>query len=905
MTAALTTTTSYARTTTLVTPRQITTLDKARSKSGYYIPAPTVAELLRRRSYLKAWYQPRDFMFELFISMARLESPFSSSKTGTNDKDTHMNKSGQSKYTIATTPFDALTLMMSIPADKHPYVTCRPTHRSHTPARMDDFDRFSQGAVDTRSNQNDFMIDMFSKLGVTGWLPTLTDFDPALQKRGEFPFDLKVLDPLNFYPQLDGQRRPLYAFLEYRVNGAQLLQSYSMFAGVMEMFDAEVTPPDGTEQGREYWQDGHNIWTTDFDVSIYYDDTYKAILVGAGDASDVACKYNSHLSRLKDSSAKKGRMASVMHSSDMLDDNPYAGIERHNLGGMPINLEGAWPEPVSPTARNSSSYGFGQYQFGEPNAMISEWGKLVYYPWLFSMRNNWMDQSKLRDMIYSAIDAWADPVIKFKTNNTKMAAQVKNQKVVTLDPDSEEDFTYAMPPPMPPEVMALMNYVDSEIQRGSFASVAYGQGNNRSARGLQANMAAGTIRENPLIRAVERSVAQFPKHVVRILMERGGDEEVFVHGNGTKWGEDGYTRTYKANDLQGVVPEVSCELLAKNGLKNSDNVLMYNSLAGTKKFPDAYLMRNVLDIVNPEKVIADAKLEMLSADVSVLKPDVEVAALEAEGKALDRRWKITEANQLKTDKYQHELAMKQVEQDMSQLSEDEKVARHTSTIQKLIAQASGQPDPNGGAPGAGPPSALPPPMPPPPTTLPHLPGMSGGAGLSSPGMSIPTGPLNNLPPNGMPGGIPPNLHVPMGSTGGLGPMSGMPMTFGGPPSGPPLGPMNPAGPSGMMPRPPVPMMRPPAPGPGPGIPPAVGRPNLSGLDSNYAKGPGQRDRIQPLAASSHIGGLGRPGVPPALFGGAGLPGQPIDSPKVEASNALMKPPTLPPLGRKRKRGRRG
>jgi hypothetical protein len=302
--------------------------------------------------------------------------------------------------------------------------------------------------------------------------------------------------------------------------------------------------------------------------------------------------------------------------------------------------------------------------------------------------------------------------------------------------------------------------------------------------------------------------------------------------------------------------------------------MAYNTLKGTKDFDSGFLMRTVLDIVNPDKIIEDAKKEMISADVSVLKPQVEVAASEATLQELKNKWKLQEKIQLANDQYQHELDMKQVEQDMGQLDEEKHAEVERATIQRILAAAQGQ-DPQGGVPGAGPASVLPQPTQP-------------------------------------PQGLPPNLHLPGAAPSTLPPPPGMsPMA---PPSGLPQ-PM----PVPIQPRPPMPMpppqmiQRPPLPLPvrpmGPGLNPAPGRPNASGLPSNYAKGPGQRDRIQPLSASSPSGGLGRPGVPAGIMSGAGLRGTPMDTPQIEAVNKAYKPLTLLPAGaaagRKRKRGSRG
>jgi hypothetical protein len=118
-------------------------------------------------------------------------------------------------------------------------------------------------------------------------------------------------------------------------------------------------------------------------------------------------------------------MASVMHGSDH-EDNPYCGIEEHHLGCMPINLEGCWPEPVSPIARENFRTNI---RFCPIIPQVTTGAASSTLPFLYSMYNNWVDQCKLRDMIYRAVEELTDPQIIVQSERTTAFQQVKTRKL--------------------------------------------------------------------------------------------------------------------------------------------------------------------------------------------------------------------------------------------------------------------------------------------------------------------------------------------------------------------------------------------------------------------------------------------------------------------------------------------
>lgn len=854
----------------LITSDNIRSIEKERAKGGHYVPTPTVAELLLRFQSLQEWYIPRDMMFQLFVAMAQLNNPFGTDKDALENREIRVKADGTVDYTVDPYPFAVETIAQAMLADRHPYAEVYPSCKGHTDDRMLECKQFVQALLDTSMKRGDVMLDMVSKLVVLGWLPTLNTFDPAMKKQGQNPFDVQIIDPMNFYPRLDSRRQVMYGFIQQRVTGAQLIQDFSEFEGVKELIAAEDKPTEGTPAYKDYSVHGSNLETSEFDLLRFYDDYSTVLLLGARDATEPACKNNPALRRLRDST-KKGKYGSIFTSLD--DDDPYAGLQKHNLGGVPLHLTGCFPEALSPTVKLQ---GVGTLS---PDNIYKGLmgGRVVYYPFLYPMYNDWVDRSKLRNMMYTIIDRYARPTRIIYTDNKEYYKTVKQGDTVFMLPDGSEKMENEKIDPMPTEFMTMFQELSGSLKENSFAATTFGGRAGSSARQQDSVLAQGSKREEILIRKVQQSMEAYPTAAIRTLIRRGGDEPIFAAGDGRAF-EGAYTLEYKADDLKGYVPNITVALKQKNALKDPANVAAFGGLQKLQVYPEEYLLGQVLDEPNPKKIIEDAIKEKIRTHDSVMAPKIEVASLESQSENLEPKWKLQEKVQLQTDKHQDDVHHKQLEQDWEQLPQDKQDAVRQATIDRVMSQASGQPNgtppPPVGGPGPTPtPSGPPPPMP----VGPSSPGMNAGP----PPMQPPHPPMPMMPPP----------HQPM---------QGPPM---GPPMMPPPRPM-PTPPMAMGPQPP--MMPPPHPGVGP-FPPVggMGGPPAPSLPAGFGKAPGQADRIiQPVSALMPPGGIGRPGMPSNLLAGAGLHGTPIDTPAIEAANKAFAP-AVKGGGKTRKRGSRG
>lgn len=851
----------------LITSDNVQKIDRERAKGGRYIPTPTLSELLLRFQSLQEWYIPRDMMFHLFVSMAQLNNPFGTDKDSLENREIRVKADGTVDYTVDPYPFAVETIAQAMLADRHPYAEVYPSCKGHTDERMLQCKQFVQALLDTCMKRSDVMLDMVSKLVVLGWLPTLNTFDPAMKKQGQNPFDVQIIDPMNFYPRLDSRRQVMYGFIQQRVTGAQLVQDFSDFAGVRELIDAETKPPEGTPAYKDYSRHGANLDTTEFDLLRFYDDYSTVLLIGARDATEPACKNNAVLARLRDDT-KKGKYGSLFASLD--DDDPYAGMQKHNLGGVPLHLTGCFPEALSPTVKLQ---GVGTLS---PDNIYKGLmgGRVVYYPFLYPMYNDWVDRSKLRNMMYTIIDRYARPTRIIYTENRDYYKSLKQGDTVFMSPDGSEKMENEKIDAMPTEFMTMFQELSGSLKENSFAATTFGGRAGSSARQQDAVLAQGSKREEILIRKVQQSLSAYPTTSLKTLIRRGGDEPIFAAGDGKAF-DGAYTLEYKASGLNGYVPNIEVALKQKNALKDPMAVTAFGGLQKLSVYPEEYLLAQVLDEPNPKKIIEDAIKEKVRTHDSVIAPKIEVASLESQSENLEPKWKLQEKVQLQTDKYQEDLHHRLIELDWEQLPQDKKDMVRQATIDRVMAEVSGQPGgtppPPAGGPGQTPTAPGQPPMPtqpgsaagPPP---PALPPATAGPRPPMPGPGPQMMPPPPPHPMMMGGGPPPPMMqhplpppMPGGAPGG----------FGG--GGGPLGPVGP--------RPPM-------------LPPGFG------------KAPGQADRpIQPISALMPPGGIGRPGLPSALMGGgAGMHGTPIDTPAFEAANKAFAPAVT---GKTRKRGSRG
>jgi len=844
----------------LLNQGNVRALDKKRASQGRFTRTPSANGLTNRFRSLQEWFEERDTVFTRHIKMARLDNPFSVDKDGQQDNEARVKADGDIDYTVDNTPYVIVTLAQAMIADMHPYCESYPTCVSHTEPRINEHKRFGQALLDTVIKQADVPMDMCNKLVVTGWLPTLTTFDSALLKQGNNPFKLRVLDPMNFYPRLDAQRQVVYGFYLERITGEQLVQNFYDFEGVREIYEAEQTPNRGSSRWDDYTRPGHNLDTCAFDVVRYYDDTTTSLMISASHVSGSAASFNPVLAKRK-SASRDGNLTSLFYNTKDLEDDPYLGLQKHGLGGVPFHLEGCFEEPLSPTARATTDVGRDYGSGDTPDTLVG--GRVVYYPFLYPIYNDWIDRSRYRNLMHLGVDRWARPTTYIYTENQGYFKDAKQGDTLFLSPDGQEKVEIPQPPPMPPEFMAVFSEFGNSINAATFTGVG---GNTRmptSARGYEAALAQGTKREGVLSRKIQNSLANYIETATRILVTRGGDEEVFVAGDGRAFG-GAYTLEYKAEALKGYVPNVEVELKLKNGLKDQVSVTAFAALQKLGSFSDEFLIGRILDEPDPAKIIEQTISEKVKTEQSVIQPAIEVAALEAVNKYLKDKYKWTEKNTLVEDELEDEMQHRKIEQDFAQLPQDAKDAKIQATIQQVMEEVAKTNAPGGDAMATLTGNSSTPtqgPTPPPSAG-------SGSMGLP-PSMSPPPGLPPSLPPPGMP---PPGMMPPPGPPmAGRGPL---------PPMGAPSGPLPPG-----LPMPPG------------AAPTAPGMPG--GLPRDFAKAPGQADRpVQPLSQF----GPGRTGVPPALLGPAGLHGQLIDTPVFESTNRAFAPMANT---RKRKRGGRG
>lgn len=825
--------------TVIRTPEQAAAVNKKRLKEGQPVPIPTHNEIYRRWLWGQAYWKPRNEIIRTYTSMVRLDSPFDGDKDDKAARRQRTGKDGKTQYNVSNFPFDVATLVQSLVANQYPNTSTLPTSAKHTARQMEDFDKFAQAMIDTRMAETDVMMDMAIKLTATGWLVTYTPFDPMLKAQGKFPFDFQVLDAINVLPMLNARRQPIWCCIESEVYGAQLLQDYGMFEGVAELFDDEPNYPADNPLYEKYWQDGFNIWTTKFKLVRYWDSSVTALLVMALEATPQICDWNKALGRL----AKKP-YASVLHGSGVEDTNEYAGVCLHNLGRVPINIEGCWPEPVSHVADNSLSRGY-------------NFGRIVYYPLLFSAYEPWVLLSQMQSMFHERMLDDIDPPIitddeTFKNTRDRIWRLSDGKKI-----------SYEPKPPLGDAFMKFYEEKKMERDSAGFGQLAFGaRGGVTSGRMASQLGEAGTVRENIVTRKICRAWASYPTAAVATMIARGGDEEIFASGNNPRYGKTSkdnyaYTTTYKAEALNGVVPRVLVELLDRDAITNPDKIAVFKSLEG--QVSDKTRLRKVLHLTNTDEEIAERSKEQ--RDFKVMQnPDImniyaHKATLEAQLENQEEIWKLEDTVDDRQKAYEVEDAKEDALQELALLPEEaqrDALLKQVEMLKQRLGVSDGPP-PNNSGPGGMPSGPMSPNSGPPP-------------GMSSPS----TPPSGMMPPPPAPG---PNLPGP-------------------PMMGPPPGMM----PPGMM-------------GPPPGAPPGVG----PGLAPGVANAPGQAQQpIQPLSRFQPPGGVGRPGVDSLMIGPQGLPGQPVVMPRVAEANqavAPIGPVPEPTTGHhrngRRKRGSRG
>jgi hypothetical protein len=835
--------------------KEVQRQNEKRAKDGYFLSVPTVAEIFTRHNWIKGWYEPRNAIIKMSLEMLLLENPAKkepaqSLQTG----KARLEKDGRVVTTTATFPFDSYSLATSMLYDKHPYVTLRPVVAAHEKKGvLADADKFAQSALDMQLMQQDLLPDMVASPFATGWLITRYAYDPALAARGAFPYELEVLDPLTVYPHLDHRGQPLWVTIEERLTGAQLIEKYIEYPGVRELFDHEPdSVPESSDAYRKRLERGNSLYTAEFDVIRYYDSHVTALLLTATTVTETAIRSNTALARLS-KRTKDGLALSLLSDPDG-GSNEYAGVCLHNLGQIPINIQGCWRVPLRATSMGT-----------EHAAYYERWGRVTYLPFLFSQYENWLRISRLLSMMETLMLKRASaPVV---TNDPDLKSV--NTDFIRLG--EGRDLRYLEPPGMSQEMMTLMQQAKSEVEQGSYARSASGAVAGTSGRQQDMSFEAGSIRENVLIRAVERACAAYPAGVIRTMIARGGDEKYFVSGDGKKYGTKSVTIEYSPEKLGGVVPFIDCELKSRNGLKDPTNAAIYRSLKESG-LPDEFILQRVLDEPGADAIIEQMKKQEIGRTKEMLELDLKLAVLERQKELLPKLARLEWDVQREKDKQQLWIEEQQAQLDVTQIPAERRIAQLQAQLMKAQQAMQEMMNPA-------------PPMLQSPNSAPNMPG------------SMPTSPRGigqmmpppQSPPNGMPSNQPQMTPEMMQR---LAAMRAMQQGAGGVPSQ--VGsPMPPPG----MPVPPRPPMQ-----PGGNVAP-VNNPR----DAAIGKAPGQAQQpIQPLSRQQPAGGVGRPGMASPMVGsGSGMPGTPITlNPAIATANRSVAEPT-PAAKPKRKRGRRG
>lgn len=841
----------------LITADQVADIDRKRYQNGHYISIPTVMELWKRYLDLKGWYVPRDDLIRLHQKMVMLENPFGSGRGAIEDNG-FLLPSGKVQFARATFPFDIMSLMEGMLADKHPYLTAMPSTKSHTDDRLLQYEQFMQAVFDNRMQDGSFIQEAGRKLAVTGWLIGVHPHNPTLEAQELFPYELQLLSPLGVYPRFDGGGRLLYCFIERRVTGAQLLQDYWCYPGVAELFANEQAPDSGTNAYRDYSYPGNNLLSTEFTVIRYWDDYCTALLLDGTGCSVLAQSFNPALRNLANrQSAGHIPGVSVFNGSAKWDD-PYYGVLEHKLGGIPVSIVGCWPEARDVTAYEANAYA----------------GRYVYLPFLFSQYHNWRDMSRLLSQLQTMLNKVAriKPVTDSQT--------IKDDGEITRI-DRGSNLAIPAPTPIPQQYDYLMNFFQKQLQEAAYATSAYGASAGTSGSQQQMVSQAGTVRFAVITTGIEKLFGKYATAITKAAIFRGSDS-YSVAGTGAKY-QGPYQMTYDLSKIK-VAPNVSVMLKSKNGFADPIKVASYKSLDDI--IPMKTRLSQILEMPNPDRVMEEMRDEAAMTESRAIEPYVQEKALEAQvamfKKIQDLQWQL-EKLQMQQDVQQQ---MREVQLQAALLEPEMVAQRGQQELQQLHDQLMMQL------------GLTPPPMMPSPGGLPAMgqsplglpPGMgSGGPQMPSMPPGLPPGP----PPMGEPTPMPalaPAMHgalIPAGPPRGYQqPLPTGPM----PPMGPP--PFSPSGPPA-LPNPSGPLSS------------GAGSPTLD----NTATAPGQAEQpFQALSRSQPVGGVGRPGVESGLQGTAGMP---LPAELIKANQAVMPvaEPKLPGVSagtnRNPKRTRRG
>jgi hypothetical protein len=843
---------------------------RQQEKQGNYFNLPTMGEIENFYYFKKGWWSLRDIMVKKYNSMAMLEVPLGSDKDSQQDPArNNQEDAGRDDYSIDPSPFDTVTQAISMAAKMRAYANTYPTDEKHTSAMLREYGKFGNAILDMQSKKRDYIPEDMSRLINTGWLIKLFPFDQHLMDQNQFPFQIESLSPLGVYPDLDVHGQVLRVCIEKRLTGSQLLENYSNYQGVRELFDDEFgfgkdLPPADSSIFKEWSAKKNNLLTTEFEVVRYYDRVCTALLVNGCNITETAARYNSGLRGLKDVSdnSNKKKLTGIYTKAKDRDGNPWYGVSEHNLGRVPMVVEFCWPE-----IRDANTL--------DPD---SDTGRLGGLPLMWAGFSTWKEMcrnfSMLNNLLYKTATA---PLI---SNIEGIEAQWGNSDVIYSEGDQKA--VYATPPQVQQQIVEIMGRLQRSWDKGTFAPALSGVGSETSGRQTNMVLNAGGVRFDHVVRKIGRAWSGTIEGITEILRERGGDEPVKIWGFGKKYDGVPYAGKFKAALVGATCPGVDVELKRIDAMVDSERIAQFKSADGV--IPAVVAYDQILEVPNPQQMYDEMRKEKIDTEQTNMLPDVEIGALEKQLAVTDKKADLEWQIQRKKDIAEHNTRLEQTKLDLSQLSSDELEAKQRAFLQQEMQKASQPPQEQSGNPFSTSP----------------LPGQNSPM---SPATVPSAPPMSPMPPQGMP------LNA-----GGPPPLPGMMSSLqnGAPPMGLYRRPLPPnVGPS--MPRPPMPPMQGlrPVPMPIPMMPrilPGTAPIPGAGLGRRVATAPGQAQQpIQPLSRYQPSGGVGAPGVGSRLVGPQGLPGQPVALPNIERANqavAPIRPLPQPTLGKQRNGKRR-
>jgi hypothetical protein len=874
----------YSTATERVTPQYVTPdraqkLDDERAAQGWRIEIPTVDEIRVRHQTQKAYWSGRNILIDMFIRMHNLVPPFKQDKEGKEEAG-YVTPTGDVIFAVDPAPFDIITQAVSMAEAFHPYVTATPYGKVKSD-QCYDFQRFCQGYLDMQMYTSNFTAEAIQYIMATGWLVQYFPYDPALKAQDEFPYFIKLLNPLEVYPKLDYRKQPLWVTMERYMTGAELIQEYGDLPGVAELIAGEPDTslmPDGSANKKEReMRQGGRLDNSKFRTIRFYDQTVTCLLIDGTGVMEAATQQNPALKKLKDNSTKGKYLSALVGSGHSA--NPYAGVLEHNLGCIPLSFAWCWPElqtlPTLTGASGSSSSTNGPY-----TEVQNAYGGL---PFMFGGREGWKSMNRILSEMHTMLFRNARPKELQKTRRPK-GIDTSGRRIL-LNPDEAEEISYLTPPSMPQEMVPLIQELGKQMARGTFSGATYGERAGQSDRQQGRIEDAGSARLNHVTGEVERGLGFSIRGITRIMRGRGGENlQVAGRGEGEGYGGERYTMTYNINLLPGE-PIITVDLKRKMVFLDPEAIAMARSAADTISTETSF--KYILKLPDPKGEIIKMRDEKAMSEATAVQPYIEVEALKAQLETAKEKEQLKRKLLKLTGELREETEKLQIVESLKHLPEDVLKAKADALVQEQMEKASQPPDqpppppqqPTPGGPGPGPGLGPGPQGPPMPMPMPMM-GPPQGQGQ---GQGLPPGPpqspamLSPIPP---PGTL-------------MRPPSGLPMQLR--PIGPPL-PLPP------MPRPIGPI------GPGRGLPPPASRNNPMG---RTATAPHQAMQpFQSPARQQPPGGIGRPGVGPRLMGpqpgrGGALPPRLVEANRAVAPIGPLPEPPLSEATARNKKTRRG